>query len=31
MNNIGEDVIKGFLENHIGYIEEYLSINKNNE
>lgn len=31
MNNIGEDVIKAFLENHIGYIEEYLSINKNNE
>jgi predicted ATPase len=31
MNNLGEDVIKGLLENHIGYIEEYLSINKNNE
>ncbi|WP_423740478.1 hypothetical protein V8245_04050 [Flavobacterium columnare] len=31
MNNVGEDVIKGLLENHIDYIEEYLSINKNNE
>lgn len=31
MNNVGEDVIKGLLENHIGYIEEYLFTNKNNE
>ena len=28
MNNVGEDVIKGLVENHIGYIEEYLSIKK---
>lgn len=31
MNNIGEEIIRGLLENHIGYIEEYLSINENYE
>jgi predicted ATP-binding protein involved in virulence len=31
MDNIGEDVIKGLLENHIGYIEEYLSLKVTHE
>ncbi|MBC5837638.1 AAA family ATPase [Flavobacterium muglaense] len=31
MNSIGEEIIRGLLENHIGYIEEYLSINENYE
>ncbi len=26
MNTTGEEVIKSLLENHIGYIEEFLSI-----